>query len=74
MSKRNGDTESDKWFCVKVKKYKKGFVKKIISKDLFKKKSDAERYYNGIEPNKNERVELSVYVNERETWLKEKCE
>lgn len=58
----------------KLKKYKKGFVKKIISKDLFKKESDAERYYNGIEPKKNERVELSVYVNGRETWLKEKYE
>lgn len=59
-------------YCVKVKKYKNGFLKKVIEKKLFKKKKDAELFYDEQELGKHIVIELSVYNDLNEKSLKSK--
>ena len=59
-------------YCVKVKKYKNGFLKKILKKELFTKKKDAELFYDEQDVGKHIVVELSVYTDLNEKSLKTK--
>ena len=59
-------------WCVKVSTWKNGFLRKMISKDLFSKEADAIRFYNECEA-KGTKVQLSKYIdgNERELMNKQ---
>lgn len=59
-------------YCVKVKKYKNGFLKKVIDKKLFTKKKDAELFYDEQELGKHIVVEISLYIDGNEKSLKTK--
>lgn len=59
-------------YCVKVKKYKNGFLKKVLKKKLFTKKKDAELFYDEQELGKHIVIELSVYNDLNEKQLKSK--
>ena len=59
-------------YCVKVKKYKNGFLKKVLKKELFIKKKDAEIFYDEQELGKHIIVELSCYTDLNERTLKSK--
>ena len=58
-------------YCVKVQKWKDGFLKKTISKEFFKTLREAEIVYNGHEE-KGMKVQLSVYKDGNEKQIKEK--
>ena len=58
-------------YCVKVQKWKDGFLKKTISKEFFKTLREAEIVYNGHEE-KGMKVQLSIYKDGNEKQLKEK--
>lgn len=58
-------------YCVKVQKWKDGFLKKTISKEFFKTLREAEIVYNGHEE-KGMKVQLSIYKDGNEKQIKEK--
>ena len=58
-------------YCVKVQIWKKGYLRKTLSKDFFKKLPDAERYYNECEK-PGTVVQLSKYTDGNERELKRK--
>lgn len=58
-------------YCVKVQKWKDGFLKKTISKEFFKTLKEAEIVYNGHEE-KGMKVQLSIYKDGNEKQIKEK--
>ena len=58
-------------YCVKVQIWKKGYLRKTLSKDFFKKLPDAERYYNECEK-PGTVVQLSKYTDGNERELKHK--
>lgn len=58
-------------YCVKVQIWKKGYLRKTLSKDFFKKLPDAERYYNECEK-PGTVVQLSRYYDGRENEIKRK--
>ena len=59
-------------WCVKVSTWKNGFMRKMISKDLFSKEADAIRFYNECDA-EGTKVQLSKYIdgNEREVMNKQ---
>ena len=59
-------------WCVKVSVWKNGFMRKMISKDLFSKEADAVRFYNECDV-EGTKVQLSKYIdgNEREVMNKQ---
>ena len=59
-------------WCVKVSIWKNGFLRKMISKDLFSKEVDAVRFYNECDV-EGTKVQLSKYIdgNEREVMNKQ---
>ena len=59
-------------WCVKVSIWKNGFMRKMISKDLFSKEVDAIRFYNECDA-EGTKVQLSKYIdgNEREIMNKQ---
>ena len=59
-------------WCVKVSIWKNGFMRKMISKDLFSKEADAVRFYNECDA-EGTKVQLSKYIdgNEREVMNKQ---
>lgn len=61
----------DNQYCVKVQLWKKGFLKKTLSKDFFNKLEDAERFYNGCEK-EGTKVQLSKYKGGHEHFIKSK--
>ena len=58
-------------YCVKVQKWKDGFLKKTISKEFFKTLREAEIVYNGHEE-KGMKIQLSIYKDGNEKQIKEK--
>lgn len=58
-------------YCVKVQKWKNGFLKKTISKEFFKTLKEAELVYNGHEE-EGMKIQLSKYVDGHEKAIKEK--
>ena len=58
-------------YCVKVQIWKKGYLRKTLSKDFFKKLPDAERYYNECEK-PGTVVQLSKNTDGNERELKRK--
>ncbi len=58
-------------YCVKVQKWKNGFLKKTISKEFFKTLKEAEIVYNGHDE-EGMKVQLSVYKDGNERQIKEK--
>ena len=59
-------------WCVKVSIWKNGFMRKMISKDLFSKEADAVRFYNECDT-EGTKVQPSKYIdgNEREIMNKQ---
>ena len=57
-------------YCVKVSIWENGLMKKMISKDIFTKEADAERFYNECDE-EGTVVQLSKYVG-GETLIKMK--
>ena len=59
-------------WCVKVSIWKNGFMRKMISKDLFSKEADGVRFYNECDI-EGTKVQLSKYIdgNEREVMNKQ---
>lgn len=59
-------------WCVKVSTWKNGFLRNMISKDLFSKEADAVRFYNECDV-EGTKVQLSKYIdgNEREVMNKQ---
>ena len=59
-------------WCVKVSIWENGFMRKMISKDLFSKEADAVRFYNECDA-EGTKVQLSKYIdgNEREVMNKQ---
>lgn len=73
------DTEQEKMshgktWAVKIKKWKNGFLIKVLDKKLFKDKKEAEKYYEQQELGKHITVELSIYIDGNERNLKNKGE
>ena len=71
------DTEQEKMnygktYAVKTKKWKNGFLIKVLDKKLFKDKKEAEKYYEQQELEKHITVELSLYLDGNERTLKNK--
>lgn len=58
-------------YCVKVQRWKNGFLKKTISKEFFKTLKEAELVYNGHEE-EGMKIQLSKYVDGHEKAIKEK--
>ena len=58
-------------YCVKVQIWKKGYLRKTLNKEFFKKLPDAERYYNECEK-PGTVVQLSKYTDGNERELKRK--
>lgn len=58
-------------YCVKVQIWENGLLKKILSKDFFRKEDDAIRFYNGCEE-EGTVVELSKYTDGYERSIKAK--
>lgn len=58
-------------YCVKVQKWKDGFLKKTISKEFFKTLKEAELVYNGHDE-EGMKVQLSKYTDGNEKSIKEK--
>lgn len=58
-------------YCVKVQIWENGLLKKILSKDLFRKEDDAIRFYNGCEE-EGTVVELSKYTDGYERSIETK--
>lgn len=58
-------------YCVKVQIWENGLLKKILSKDLFRKEDDAIRFYNGCEE-RGTVVELSKYTDGYERSIETK--
>ena len=63
-----------KTYAVKTKKWKNGFLIKVLDKKLFKDKKEAEKYYEQQELSKHITVELSLYLDGNERILKNKGE
>ena len=63
-----------KTWAVKFKKWKNGFLIKVLDKKLFKDKKEAEKYYDQQELGKHITVELSLYSDGNERNLKNKGE
>ena len=59
-------------YCVKVKKYSKGFLKKVLKKELFKNRKEAELFYDEQDVGKHIVVELSCYTDLNEKTIKMK--
>ena len=59
-----------KTWAVKIKKWKNGFLIKVLDKKLFKDKKEAEKYYEQQELGKHITVELSLYLDGYERSLK----
>lgn len=72
MDNKKKERKTEILYCVKVKKYSKGFLKKVLKKELFTKKKDAELFYDEQELGKHIVVELSCYTDLNERTLKSK--
>lgn len=72
MDNKKKERKTEILYCVKVKKYSKGFLKKVLKKELFTKKKDAELFYDEQEVGKHIVVELSCYTDLNERTLKSK--
>lgn len=72
MDNKKKERKTEILYCVKVKKYSKGFLKKVLKKKLFTKKKDAELFYDEQELGKHIVVELSCYTDLNERTLKSK--
>lgn len=72
MNDKKKERKQEILYCVKVKKYSKGFLKKVLKKELFTKRKDAELFYDEQDVDKHIIIELSVYTDGNERTIKMK--